>query len=103
MDRYHSKETNKITAEFFNCSENVDSRDGRGRVFSCGAGRGKGKNLRGGVGSGQGKGQNLRVGAGQNVSVSADLDHLLKKGNLDLNNIPLYFFPGLLKRQNLYY
>ena len=81
MDRYHSKETNKITsAEFFNCSENVDSRDGRGRVFSCGAGRGKGKNLRGGVGLGQGKGQNLRVGAGQNLSISADLDNLLNEG-----------------------
>ena len=67
MDRYHSKETNKITsAEFFNCSENVDSRDGRGRVFSCGAGRGKGKNL--------------RVGAGQNLSISANLDNLLKEG-----------------------
>ena len=29
---------------------------------------------------GAGWGQNLRVGAGQNLSISADLDHLLKKG-----------------------
>ena len=45
-----------------------DTRDGRGKVFSHGAGRGKGKNLRGGAG--KGKGQNLRGGAGQNVSKS---------------------------------
>ena len=36
----------------------VKIRDGRGKVFSHGAGRGKGKNLRGGAG--QGKGQNLQ-------------------------------------------
>ena len=42
------------------------------------AGRGKGKNLRGGAG--QGKGQNLQDDAGQNLSISADLDHLLKEG-----------------------
>ena len=27
----------------------------------------------------------LRGGAGQNLSISADLDNLLKEGNLDLN------------------
>ena len=31
-------------------------------------------------GAGRGKGQNPRGGAGQNVSISADLDHLLKEG-----------------------
>ena len=48
------------------------------------AGRGKGQNLSGRGGAGQSKVQNLRggarvkiSGAGQNVSISADLDHLL--------------------------
>ena len=60
----------------------VQVRDGRGR-----AGRGKGQNLSGRGGAGQSRVQNLwggaRVkisGAGQNVSISADLDHLLKEG-----------------------
>ena len=58
---------------------------GQGFFPRGGAGRGKGKNLRGAAGPGQGKGQNLRVGAGQNLSISAGLDNLLKEGNLDLN------------------
>ena len=50
-------------------------RDGRGRVFF----------LLGGArveifGAGQGKGQNLQGDAGQNLSISADLDNLLKEG-----------------------
>ena len=68
-------------------TRSVLDRDGRGRVFSCGAGRGKGQNLSGRGRPGQSKVQNLRggarvkiSGAGQNVSISADLDHLLKEG-----------------------
>ena len=60
-----------------------------GQVFFLqgGAGRGKGQNLSGQGWAGQSKVQNLRggagvkiSGAGQNVSISADLDHLLKEG-----------------------
>ena len=53
------------------------SRDGRGRVFSCGAGQGSksfGLGQQGSKSPGRG-----RAGAGQNVSISADLDHLLKE------------------------
>ena len=52
-------------------------RDGQGRVFFL---QGGARVKIFGAGPGQGKGQNLRVGAGQNLSISADLDNLLKEG-----------------------
>ncbi len=62
--------------------------DRQGRVFSCRAGQGSKSSGRGGAE--QGKGQNLQGDAGQNLSISADLDHLLKEGNLDLYKTVYY-------------
>ena len=47
----------------------------RVKIFRAGAGQSKVQNLRGGAGRG---GAGVKIsGAGQNVSISADLDHLL--------------------------
>ena len=57
-------------------------RDGRGRVFFLRGGA-KVKIFRAGAGWGgtrQGSKSSGRGGVGQNMSISADLDHLLKEG-----------------------
>ena len=45
---YHGKERAKMV-KLASISSGVICRDGQGRVFSCGAGRGKGQNLQGGA------------------------------------------------------
>ena len=52
------------------------------------AGQGKGQNLRGGAGGGGARGK--ISGPGQNVSISADLDHLLKEGEPRFEHNSIY-------------
>ena len=53
---------------------------GKVKIFRAGAGRGKARFKIFGAGQGSKSPGRDRAGAGQNVSISADLDHLLKEG-----------------------